>query len=128
MLYHPERLERVHPDIARVFAEAGKTWDIQILEGLRTLERQKEMVAQGKSKTLASKHLAQPDGFGHAVDYAKFPVDWKDTNGFYFLGGYLLGVADTLGIKLRFGGDWDGDRDLHDQTFMDLDHVEVPNA
>ena len=43
---------------------------------------------------------------------------------FYYYGGYVLATGDAMGIPLTWGGDWDGDRDIHDQTFDDLVHFE----
>jgi len=120
-----EKLAGVHPDLVRVVHAAGAEWDLVILEGVRSLARQKEMVAQRKSKTLDSKHLKQSDGFVHAVDLAFYPVDWNDTRRFYYMGGVLRGVALSLGVNLRWGGDWDSDTEVKDQLFNDLVHVEV---
>ena len=36
----------------------------------------------------------------------------------------MLGVAAAEGIKIRWGGDWDRDNDLADQSFNDLVHFE----
>ena len=41
------------------------------------------------------------------------------------MAGYIQATADKLGIKIRWGGDWDSDGDLDDQTFMDLGHFEL---
>lgn len=48
----------------------------------------------------------------------------KDLGRWYYFGGYVCGVADELGIAVRWGGDWDGDREIRDQSFNDLPHVE----
>ena len=65
-----ERLNGVHPDLVAVvkLAITLTAVDFMVVEGLRDLETQKRYVAEGKSQTLKSKHLRQPDGFGHAVD------------------------------------------------------------
>ncbi len=39
--------------------------------------------------------------------------------------GYVLGTASMMGVNLRWGGDWDGDRDLADQDFDDWPHFEL---
>jgi peptidoglycan LD-endopeptidase CwlK len=39
--------------------------------------------------------------------------------------GIVLGVGHALGIKLRWGGNWDSDSDLFDNSFDDLAHVEL---
>jgi len=60
-----------------------------------------------------------------AVDVAPYPIDWDDLGGFYMFAGYVLRVAETMGIKIRYGGDWDGDRKTTDQRFKDLPHFEL---
>ena len=72
-----ENLKGVHPDLQRIVERAIgiSESDFTVLEGLRSLERQKTLLAAGKSKTLHSRHIT-----GHAVDIIPFPVswDWKD--------------------------------------------------
>ncbi len=113
-------LATVHPDLHRIFYEVVKGFDCTILEGGRTPERQAELVAQGKSKTKHSKHI---DGL--AIDVAPYPIDWKDRERFHYFGGYVLGVASRMGIKLRWGGDWDMDTQVKNNNFDDLVHFEL---
>lgn len=44
---------------------------------------------------------------------------------YYYLAGVFMTCAQNQGVKLRWGGDWDRDRDLFDQTFNDLGHFEI---
>ena len=119
-----ERLATCHADLQRLFNEVIKKYDCAILEGHRSNERQEELYHQGKSKLRAgfSKHNENPS---IAVDVAPYPINWNDRNRFYHFVGYVKGVADQLGIEIRCGADWDGDNDLHDQTFFDLPHFEL---
>ena len=61
------RLEGVHPDLVRVVKKAAALSDLDftVLEGIRSVERQKQLVSQGASKTMNSRHIT-----GHAVDLA----------------------------------------------------------
>lgn len=129
-------LSTCHEDLQRLFREVVKSWDCQVLYegGHRDKETQDRLVREGKSKTKypTSKHNKYPS---HAVDVAPYHqtpphVDWNDTNGFYYFAGYVQRVADEMGITIRYGGDWDSDREGDDQTFFDLVHFEliVPNA
>lgn len=114
-----ERLNSVHPELQKVFREVVKSFDCTIIEGLRSPERQQQLVAEGKSKTLNSRHLT-----GDAVDVVPYPIDWADRERFHFFAGFVLGTAKSLGISLRWGGDWNQDTEVDDNTFDDLPHFE----
>lgn len=120
------RLYTCHDDLQRLFNKVIEEYDCSILEGHRPQELQEEYFRTGKSKVRwpNGKHNSQPS---KAVDVAPWPIDWNDTNRFYHFGGYVKGVAQSMGIEIRWGGDWDGDTDLDDQTFMDLVHFELVN-
>ena len=120
-----DRLDTCHPDLRKVFNEVIKHVDCTILEGVRTLDRQKELVRTGKSKTLKSKHLPGSDGLSRAVDVAPYPIDWNNKERFYIFAGFVKGIAAEMGIKIRMGADWDGDFTTRDQTFHDLPHFEL---
>lgn len=120
-----EKLETCHPDIQKVMKEVIKYVDFTVLEGVRTLEQQAEYVRTGKSKTMNSKHLQQSDGYSHAIDIAPYPIDWKDRDRFILLAGFVLGIASQMGVKLRWGGDWDSDFKTKDHTFFDGPHFEL---
>ncbi len=117
-----QRLLECHPDLQSIFAEVIKQYDCTILCGRRSLDEQKKLVAEGKSKTLNSKHLLKPS---LAVDVAPYPIDWRDTDRFIYLAGIVKGIATGLNIEVRWGGDWDSDNDFNDQRFNDLVHFEV---
>ena len=52
-------------------------------------------------------------------------IRWEDREAFYCFGGFVLGVAAEMGLTIRWGGDWDRDEYLHDQSFFDLPHFEL---
>lgn len=116
------RLQSCHPDLIRLFAEVIRHVDCTILEGHRTLERQKELYAEGKTKTLKSKHLSDPS---MAIDVAPHPIDWGDRERFTYFAGFVMGTAKSMGIDLTWGGDWNGNFDLADNSFDDLVHFEL---
>ena len=97
--------------------------DCSVVYGLRSEAEQAKLVEEGLSKTMDSRHLT-----GHAIDLAPYPIDWKNIKRFYYFSGIVVAVAREMGIPLRFGGDWDSDNDLDDQTFMDLVHFEIPRG
>jgi peptidoglycan L-alanyl-D-glutamate endopeptidase CwlK len=119
-----ERLESCDPRLQTVFNEVVKFFDCSILEGHRGQALQHLYFTQGKSK------LDWPNGEHNsipskAVDAMPCPIDWKDTNRICYFAGFVVGIAAHMGIKIRWGKDWDGDRDLNDQTFNDGPHFEV---
>ena len=120
------RLKGVNPKLVNILNEAIKLMDLTILEGLRSVERQKELVSSGASKTMKSKHLK-----GWAVDVTPYPVDFdsaKGINRHYYMAGMLRGIAHMMKIPVRSGADWDSDGEIKDQKFNDLVHIELKNA
>ena len=115
-----ERLKGVNSKLVNVLNELIKIMDVTIIEGLRTEARQNELLAQGKSKTKYSKHLE-----GKAVDLAPYPINWKDRERFHYMGGMVRGIGKQMGVRIRWGGDWDSDGEIKDNSFDDLVHVEI---
>jgi len=118
-----ERLKGVDSRLVNVLNELIKIMDVTIIEGLRTKERQEELVAQGASKTKYSKHIE-----GRAVDVAPYPVDWEDRERFHYMGGMIRGIGKQMGVNIRWGGDWDSDGEIKDNKFDDLVHVEIKGS
>ena len=115
-----QRLKGVDAKLVNVLNELVKIMDVTIIEGLRSQERQDELVAKGASKTKYSKHIQ-----GKAVDVAPYPIDWKDRDRFHYMGGMVRGIGQQLGINIRWGGDWDSDGETKDNSFDDLVHIEI---
>ncbi|HEH1844156.1 MULTISPECIES: M15 family metallopeptidase [Proteus] len=105
-------------------ALAISTADFAVIEGIRTLEKQKENVKKGVSKTLNSRHLT-----GDAIDILpsviKPGMEWKP----HFFEPILRAfkqAADEEGVTLRFGKNWKSDPNLPVETrFPDYPHIEV---
>ena len=121
------KLGSCHVDIIKLvrLVEKRAPFDFAVLEGHRTVERQKELFEQGKTKidgeTRLGKHNYSPS---EAVDLAPYPIDWQDTKRFMVLGGVVLSCAKELGVDIRWGADWDRDGDYSDHSFIDLPHFE----
>ena len=113
-------LKGVNTKLVNVLNQTIKHFDFSVIEGLRSLETQKEYIDKGVSKTMDSKHLV-----GRAVDIAPYPVDYDNIKRFIYLGGFILGVASQLGVKLRWGMDWDMDTYVKDTKFIDAGHFEM---
>lgn len=103
--------------------------DILVIEGARTLDRQEELMASGKSSlkdASIGKHvISKENPLSRAIDIAPLPLDWNDTKRFYAFGELVVAKAKELNTPIRWGGDWDGDGDYTDQTFNDLVHFEL---
>lgn len=142
MLKNEEKLEGLDERLIHIVNVVSDKYDTVILEGLRTQERQKQLFKEGKTKTLKSKHLKGkaldrspypiPDNWGK-IDLSMLPEEtqkiiWnqiKELCKFYHYAGYELATADLLGKKIRWGGDWDCDKEFKDQAFDDLVHIEL---
>ena len=118
------RLRTVECKLQQLFRKIVMTHDCKILEGHRGKQRQNQYQQTGRSKVRwpNGEHNSYPS---RAVDVAPYPIDWEDTKRFYFFAGYVIAKAEEMGLKLRWGGDWDRDYDLNDQDFMDLVHFEL---
>lgn len=118
------RLEDVHPKLKLIFNKVITTFDNTIITGHRNKEYQTDVYNRGLSKVVYpySKHNQLPS---MAVDAIPYPIDWNDKHRIYLFAGYVLATAESLNIKIRWGGDWDMDLDLKDQTFNDLIHFEL---
>lgn len=130
-----DNLKGVHPFLVDVVhgAMGMQIMDFTVVEGVRSLERQKTLVAQGKSRTMLSKHLIQSDGYGHAVDLYPYPVDMnlvikgdmREVFRFGVLSGVMLSVAKKHGIIVVNGADWNGNGQTLDHTFFDAPHFQL---
>lgn len=104
-------LDRVHPDLVRVVERASEIIAFRVTEGLRTKERQKQLVAQGKSRTMNSRHLT-----GHAVDLVDAAGSYDDAK-MREIAQAMKSAADELGVPITWGGDW--------TKFCDTPHFEL---
>lgn len=100
-----QRLQGVHTDLRKVVERAIEitTVDFAVLEGLRTPERQKQLVEAGASLTLNSRHLT-----GHAVDlgaWVEGEIRW-DWPLYEKIATALKASAEELGVVIIWGGDW----------------------
>lgn len=120
-----KNLEGIHPNLVKVMKAAivNSPVDFTITEGVRTLKRQQDLYAQGRTKSgpkvtnadgvrNTSNHQAKSDGFGHAVDLYPFflgqvQVNHKDTiKNLKLISDHIKKVAKELSINITWGGDW----------------------
>jgi peptidoglycan L-alanyl-D-glutamate endopeptidase CwlK len=112
-----QRLAGVHPDLVRVVERAAKDGTkFRVIEGLRTMDRQAELVRAGKSQTMRSRHLT-----GHAVDLAALDeagrVTWARP-AYEALAARVKAAAAAEGVPIGWGGDFRG--------FFDGPHFQLP--
>lgn len=116
-------LEGVHPDLVKVVKRAIELTEVDftVIEGLRTKERQAQLLKEKKTTTMNSRHLT-----GHAVDLAAWVIpegsdkgtvswDWKH---YYIIEKAMKQAATELKIPIEWGGDW--------KTFKDAPHWQLP--
>jgi len=117
-------LASAHNDLQLLFNEVIKVIDCTIIFGHRTEEEQNEMVRKGYSKLTYPKSMHNKSP-ALAVDAVPYPIFWEKRERFVYFAGIVKGIASQLNINIRWGGDWDSDNDLLDQTWMDLPHFEL---
>ena len=110
--------------LQRVFNKVIQHYDCTIICGHRGKAAQILAFEGGKSQVQwpNSKHNSLPS---RAVDVMPFPLDWFDYQRAAHFAGYVLGIAEGMGIKLRWGGDWDRDGEMTDHQFIDYPHFEL---
>jgi len=98
-------LNGVHPDLVRVVKRAIEltTIDFAVIEGVRTIKRQQELVASGASQTMESKHIP-----GHAVDLMAYIGDrasWE-LNLYDNIADAMKAAAIECGVAICWGAAW----------------------
>ena len=108
-----QNLSGVHPDMVAVVKRAIEIseQDFSVIEGIRNINRQRELVKSGASTTMNSRHLT-----GHAVDIAPYPISWE-WEYFYPIADAMKQAAEELDIDLEWGGDW--------KSFPDGPHYQL---
>ncbi|MGU3475639.1 M15 family metallopeptidase [Methylobacterium sp. D48H] len=110
----------VNADLIKVLKRAQQLSKVKfhIHEGLRTLERQREMVRRGWSKTMDSEHLK-----GRAVDVRADgdpAVGALDRKKYEEINRAMRQASDEAGVPVEWGGDW--------KRFKDVPHFQFPKA
>lgn len=123
-------LTGIHPDLRRVMDRALQEapFAFVVTEGLRTIERQRELVRVGASNILNSRHLT-----GHAVDLVPYVDIDKDGKVeveemyawplYYKLAPVIKAAADKEDVAIVWGGSW---RSFKDGPHWQLDRRVYP--
>jgi hypothetical protein len=137
------KLDTANVFLQSIFRFVIQFYDNTIIQGHRPVAEQLEYYNSGASKVKFGRHNVEPSDAvdsapyitGRKIPWPKVPKDWndkpqrdqyiKDLNQFYHYGGFVEGVASmTPGGDIRWGGDWDRDNNIADQSFNDLVHFE----
>ncbi len=118
------KLETCDIELQHLFNEVIRHFDCKVICGHRGKEEQNKAFKDGNSKKTwpDSKHNVKPS---LGIDAPPYPIDWEDVERFRYFAGFVMGMAAAMGIRIVWGGDWDGDTDLSDQHFNDLAHFEL---
>lgn len=122
------RMVGVHPDLVAVVEKAAELTSgrFMIVEGLRSVAKQRAYVARGASKTMNSRHLKGKDGLGHAVDIGvltptgKYEQSWPP---YTVMAKSFKQAAKLLKIPIVWGGDW---KSFRDGPHYELDRKKYP--
>ncbi|MFA3778643.1 M15 family metallopeptidase [Yersinia sp. 1652 StPb PI] len=99
--------------------------DFTVIEGVRTVARQEQLYAQGRTApgkivtwTMRSKHID-----GNAVDL--LPVTgWDNLSYFKAVSKAMFQAASELGVKITWGADWNGNG-IQEKGETDSPHFEI---
>lgn len=119
-------LKGVHPDLVRVIkrALAEGSIDFVVIEGLRSVKRQAELLAKGASRTKNSRHIT-----GHAVDLAVLfegKISFRN-NLYYILAKQIQNAATVENVPVEWGGEIWRSTDP-DKDFFDGPHFQLPRS
>ena len=98
------RLEGVNDDLVTVvkYAIGVTKQDFSVICGLRTIDEQRALVAQGASQTMKSKHID-----GNAVDLMAYCDGGRwELNLYDEIADAMKEGAEAAGVKLRWGAAW----------------------
>lgn len=118
-------LRGVRPELVAVVRRAIEltSVDFRVIEGVRSEERQRQLVRNGASQTLNSRHIT-----GHAVDCAPLvngAIPWNDPSKFKAVSDAMFQAAKEFGVRIRWGGDWNENGHSDDEKFYDGPHFEL---
>lgn len=142
------RLDTTYPDLQIVFGEVIKVFDNSIIYGSRSVAIQFDLYKSGRSFIggkwiITNKNLVVTncDGINiksnhnynpsRAIDAIPYPINWNDVKRMHYFAGFVMSTAIRLKEEgkiihdIRWGGDWDRDTEVGDETFMDLAHFEI---
>lgn len=142
------KLMIAEPDLITIFQEVVKIFDNSVIYGYRSPAFQFDLYKKGRSfvnskwiitdKKLVvtykdgtiqkSNHNFDP---ARAVDVMPYPINFKDIKRIHYFAGFVMCMAIKLKEEgrishdIRWGGDFNRNTEVKDETFMDLAHYEI---
>jgi len=120
------KLAHVHPVLVALFTAILSRDDHSIVCGHRDQKEQDKFFELGRSqvKFPHSKHNKYPS---LAVDVAPYIADTasQHVSECAVFGTKVMFMANEMGIPIRWGGDWDGDKNIHEHKLQDFQHFEL---
>lgn len=123
------KLNTCNSELVLLFSVVVRDYDCIITCGCRSKYDQDQAYLTGKSKLKypSSKHNLTPSIAVDVVPYQLGKGAIYNSSQCYHFVGYVLKTAETLGIKIRCGADWNMNKNVKDQKFNDLCHFELVN-
>ena len=111
-------------DLQDLFNEVIKYVDCSVICGHRNKEDQNKAFKEKRTKVKFpnGRHNSNPS---RAVDVVPYPIDWNDRERFHLFAGFVLGIAQSMEINIRWGGDWNKNFEVDDNNFDDFPHFEL---
>lgn len=127
-------IDQAIPDHVTLWTEVAKEWNVIIMDVYRDQAGQEEAFNKGTTKLHwpNGNHNKSPSWAVDALPYEPDlkTIDWKDYQRFCYFAGSVMTIAKRLlqegkiSHKLRWGGDWNSDTNLKEETFRDMPHFE----
>ena len=119
-----KNLATCHEDLQDLFNEVIKHVDCSVICGHRNKQEQNEAFEKKRTKVKYpnGRHNAKPS---MAADVVPYPIDWDDRERFHLFAGFVLGIAQSMEINIRWGGDWNKNFEVDDNNFDDFPHFEI---
>ncbi len=126
-----EKLETCDKRLIKIVEAAIKISkiDFGVSCGHRSIEEQQKLFNEGKSRVdgvkSKGKHNHLPSQAVDIFAYVDGSISYEIAD-LSYIAGIIDAVANQLGYKIRWGGNWDGDGIImRDQNFNDLPHFEI---